>query len=420
MDIGSFLADESLGGSSWADEEVDLTSIEATFNKSSTAAPIGGGSSAASSGWGASETGSSGFEKRERKEFPIPDQAPFRARVGNLPWDGIAEDDVVRYFEGRMQAQDIISDVKLPTDRETGKLRGFAFVTFNERAMLEESLNLNLSEFNGRRIFVNVAAPLKGGEDGDWKRSGPLGGRREEPNLDWGSARNSQAALPPRERSFRERGDRPERSERPPRKEEPDLDWGSARTSHVSLPPRERSFRGERGDRGDRPERTPKKEEPDLDWGAARTSHATLPPRERSFRGERSERPPRKEEPEFDWGSARSGHGTLPPRERSNRHKKEEPELDWKRGQALQPRTPKSNKKAEEKKASDQPKPQQSSYSVLAGLEGDDDSEEEEQQQQQQQQKPVEQEVAQLESATANLSVSEAKEDAEGWEVVGK
>ncbi|RLV96499.1 Eukaryotic translation initiation factor 4B [Spathaspora sp. JA1] len=420
MDIGSFLADESLGGSSWADEEVDLNSIEAY--KSTTAAPIGtgAGTGAVSSGWGASDSGSTGFgggERRERKEFPIPDQPPYRARVGNLPWDGISEDDVVRYFEDRMQAKDIISDLKLPTDRETGKLKGYAFVSFNERSILEEALNLNLSEFSGRRIFVNVAAPQRS-EDGDWKRSGPLGGgRREEPNFDWGSARNSQAALPPRERSFRggERGDRPER---PPRKEEPELDWGVARSSHATLPPRERSFR-ERGDRGDRPER-PKKEEPELDWGVARSSHATLPPRERSFRGERGDRAerPKKDEPELDWGVARSSHTTLPPRERSNRYKKEEPELDWKRGQALQPRAPKAAPAAaaqKEDKKSEQPKPQKSSYSVLAGLEGDDDSEDEEEHQEQE--NP---EVEQLEKDTANLTVADSKEDSDGWEVVGK
>lgn len=71
-----------------------------------------------------------------------------------------------------------------------------------KRELLEESLNLTLSEFQGRKIFVNVAAPPRA-DEGDWRsgRSGPLGGRGEpEVELDWGSARRTQAELPRRER----------------------------------------------------------------------------------------------------------------------------------------------------------------------------------------------------------------------------
>ena len=254
MDLGSFLADESFGGGSWADEEVDLSTIGVAV--SSTAAPIGGapiGGSSFSNNYESLEP------RRERKEFPIPDKPPYRARIGNLPWE-VEEAAVGRFFEDRMQMENVILDMSLPVDHETGKLKGFAFITFSDREVLEEALQMNMTDFNGRRIFVNVAAPQRSEFDGDWRgsRSGPMGGR-EEPDIDWSAPRGQ--ALPPRERGDRpDRGDRPERSERPPRAPEPEFNWGSARGQ--TLPPRERS------NRSDRPERTerPKKQEPALDW----------------------------------------------------------------------------------------------------------------------------------------------------------
>ncbi|KAK6460765.1 hypothetical protein DFJ63DRAFT_337518 [Scheffersomyces coipomensis] len=443
MDLGSFLADDSLGGS-WADEEVDLNSI----GVNSTAAPIGGSSRDVSGSYNREER-SSNFggdrsfddQRRERKEFPIPDQPPYRAKVSNLPWE-VDEETVARHFESRMQLQDIVTDVVLPLDKETGKVRGFAFITFTERNYLEEALNLNLSDFNSRPMYVQVAAPQRAELDGNWRssRSGPLdrSQRREEPDLDWGAARSSTATLPPRERSNRsERGDRPERTFDRPRREEPDLDWGSARTTTSTLPPRERP---ERGDRPERSERPPRKQEPDLDWDTARHSTVALPPRERSNRSERpergerperSERPPRKQEPELDWGSARTTTATLPPRERSNRSdrpertvrtpKKEEQSFEWKRGEKLPPRT-KSNrsstnttpkKQQQEEKKEEQAKPQKSAFSVL-DVEGESDEEEEVEG------KPAEEsKETGLEEAAEKLAIdNEPKE--EGWEVVGK
>ncbi|CUM45255.1 uncharacterized protein AC631_02516 [Debaryomyces fabryi] len=410
MDLGSFLTDNSIGGS-WADEEVDMSSI---------GVPITGSQASTSVRREGTYQPQGGFrdneERRERKEFPIPDQPPYRARVANLPWD-VEEQDLGRFFEDRMQVQDAISDIKLPVDNMTGKLKGFGFVTFAERALLEEALNLNMADLNGRKIFVNVAAPQRADVfDMDWRsaRSGPMeGGRppREEVEIDWSSARSS-GGLPPREN----RGDR---GERRPRREEPEIDWSSARSSG-GLPPREN--RGERGERGERSERRPRREEPDLDWGAVRSSAGTLPPREKSGRGERSERRPKKDEPEFDWSAARSSVSTLPPRERSARterpDRKQEPALDWKRGQALDSRsnskTSKANKKVDNEKKDNQPKPQKSSFDVLT-VESDD---EETQPEKEVEEPKAEQATTGLEEETSKLSVN--NKEGEGWEVVGK
>lgn len=352
MDLGAFLADDTLGGS-WADEEVDMSSISVpTTATSSSAAPH-------TSSYLRQE--SSDFERRDRVEYPVPNAPPYRARVANLPYEA-SESALVRFFEDRLQAQDVVTEVKLPLDNLSGKIKGFAFVTFSEKAVLEEALHLTMSEFNGRKIFVNVAAPQKQDVfDLDWRssRSGPIGSDRrdreprEEVELDWGAARSSG----PSARERFERGDRPERADRPERRfrDEPELDWGSAR-ANGPLPPKERR---------------PRREEPDLDWGSARGGSGPLPPRERK---------PRKEEPDLDWGAARSA-APLPPKERvaAKRNvsdfakKRDEKEFDWKRGQKLPVREKPASAKKEEK---EQNKPQKSSFDVLA-VDDEEESEEE-------------------------------------------
>lgn len=345
MDLGSFLNDESVGGGLWADAEVDMSSI---------GVPVGGSSAAPV--LRSTEFADQYTARREREEVPIPDAPPYKARVGNLPYDA-TEDALARFFEDRLQARDIVTDVKLPMDTMTSKPKGFAFVTFSERAALEEALNLTHSEFNGRKMYVNVAAPQKADVfDLDWRLArGPPGGgsrrdrEREEVDLDWGAARSTGPV-----------GGGRERGPRGPRREDPDLDWGAARGSGVPPPAREHR------------ERRPRAEESDLDWGSARNTSGPLPPRER-------ERKPRRDEPDLDWGAARSTSGPLPPREKLNRsgewsrgagqRKKDEKEFDWKRGQALEPR-----KKEEPKKKQETAGPQKSLYDVLSV---DDDEEEE-------------------------------------------
>lgn len=398
MDLGSFLADDSLGGS-WADEEVDMSSIGVPINST-------GGNRREDFSYQLSTFG--GEPRRERKEFPIPDQPPYRVRVGNLPWD-ITEAILARFFENRMQLLDIIEEIKLPVDTTTGKLKGFGFVTFKERNHLEEALNLNLADISGRKVFVNVAAPQKQDVfDVDWRaaRVGPLESkRREESNLDWGAARGASSGLPPRERSNRR-----------PRTEEPDLDWGTARSSAGALPPRERS------------NRKPRREEPDLDWSSARHTSGALPPRERSNRRVK------KDDPELDWGSARTSTTTLPSREKSNRRpRKDEKDFDWKRGHAVEPRakTSKSNSKSDNTK-NESIKLQKSSYDVLAVSDSEEEKEEKEVKedkadngnkkeqvneiQKNNASEPSESDINKLQQDTSELSIGK---DVEGWEVVG-
>lgn len=76
-----------------------------------------------------------------------------RLFVGNLPYD-TTETDLREFFSPIGS----LSTVIIPTDRDTGKPRGFAFVEFDSPAQAEEaSRQLNNKLFKGRAIAINEA-----------------------------------------------------------------------------------------------------------------------------------------------------------------------------------------------------------------------------------------------------------------------
>ena len=76
-----------------------------------------------------------------------------RLFVGNLAYD-VTEADLCAYFA----AVGPIYSIALPTDRNTGKPRGFAFVEFREWADAEEAIRrLNDQMFKGRPLAVSEA-----------------------------------------------------------------------------------------------------------------------------------------------------------------------------------------------------------------------------------------------------------------------
>lgn len=76
-----------------------------------------------------------------------------RLFVGNLPYD-TTETDLREFFSPIGS----LSTVIIPTDRDTGKPRGFAFVEFEDPAQAAEaSRQLNNKMFKGRAIAINEA-----------------------------------------------------------------------------------------------------------------------------------------------------------------------------------------------------------------------------------------------------------------------
>ncbi len=79
-----------------------------------------------------------------------------RLYVGNLSWD-TQEDDLVQAFEGDGRT---VSSATIMTDRDTGRSRGFAFVTMGNDEEGRKAIDgLNGSEVDGRTLVVNEARP---------------------------------------------------------------------------------------------------------------------------------------------------------------------------------------------------------------------------------------------------------------------
>ncbi len=74
-----------------------------------------------------------------------------------------------------------VSDVAIITDRDTGRSRGFGFVTFDDDAAAQEAIEaLNGTEVDGRTLTVNEAKPKEnrsGGGGGGYGGGGGRGGR---------------------------------------------------------------------------------------------------------------------------------------------------------------------------------------------------------------------------------------------------
>src|SRR3989344_7550167 len=74
--------------------------------------------------------------------------------VGSLPWsvnsDGLRE-MFAQYGE--------ITEAVVITDRNTGRSKGFGFVTFVKEEDAQKALEMNGKEIEGRTIVVNMAKP---------------------------------------------------------------------------------------------------------------------------------------------------------------------------------------------------------------------------------------------------------------------
>ena len=103
--------------------------------------------------------------------------------VGGLNWDA-TEDDLRESF-GESGA---ISDAVIVKDRDTGRSRGFGFVTYSSDEEAKAAVEkFDGQDFMGRKLTVNVARPRedrgdgggRGGGGGGYRDRGDRGGRRD-------------------------------------------------------------------------------------------------------------------------------------------------------------------------------------------------------------------------------------------------
>ena len=88
--------------------------------------------------------------------------------VGNLSFD-LTENDL----QGAFAAHGTVVETNLMMDRETGRPRGFGFVTMSTPAEAQKAIDaLNGKALSGRALTVNLARPRE-------ERSGGGGGRRD-------------------------------------------------------------------------------------------------------------------------------------------------------------------------------------------------------------------------------------------------
>ena len=86
--------------------------------------------------------------------------------VGNLSYQA-TEEDLKAVFAEYGEVKRVV----LPTDRETGRLRGFAFVDMIQDSSEDKAITeLDGAEWMGRQLRVNKAKPREDDRRGSWAK----------------------------------------------------------------------------------------------------------------------------------------------------------------------------------------------------------------------------------------------------------
>ena len=103
-------------------------------------------------------------------------EVEFRCFVGGLAW---ATDD--NALERAFSQFGEVIESKIINDRETGRSRGFGFVTFKDEQSMRDAIEgMNGQDLDGRNITVNEAQSRgSGGGGGGFRSGGGGGGRRD-------------------------------------------------------------------------------------------------------------------------------------------------------------------------------------------------------------------------------------------------
>jgi len=94
--------------------------------------------------------------------------------VGNLSFNSTEES-----IEGLFSNYGEVQEVAVITDRDTGRPRGFAFVTMDDEGARKAIEALNEQEFEGRNLNVNEAKPRENRGGGGGGGRGRGGGGRD-------------------------------------------------------------------------------------------------------------------------------------------------------------------------------------------------------------------------------------------------
>jgi RNA recognition motif-containing protein len=92
--------------------------------------------------------------------------------VGNLPWRA-TDAQLAEMFASHGE----VTEARIITDRETGRSRGFGFVTMAQNDAAQNAIRaLNGSSLEGRALVVNEAREQQGGGGGFRRGGGSSGG----------------------------------------------------------------------------------------------------------------------------------------------------------------------------------------------------------------------------------------------------
>ncbi|CAI9103956.1 OLC1v1002555C2 [Oldenlandia corymbosa var. corymbosa] len=111
----------------------------------------------------------------------MSDEVEYRCFIGNLSWS-TSDRGLKEAFEKFGH----LVDAKVVVDKFSGRSRGFGFVTFDEKAAMEDAIEaMNGMDLDGRSITVDKAQPNQGGDrDSDRPRDRDRG--RDRDRRDYG------------------------------------------------------------------------------------------------------------------------------------------------------------------------------------------------------------------------------------------